>query len=263
MIIQIEDVEIKAEPDTEAEVNLMDEHQFKALWNRCHEKKPILQPSEIKLNTLQSNLTVKGESEAVVRNKICGTLTRFFVIKGRINSPPLIGKKSIKLGMLQIREDGSLAQENEMKIANLGPEIKVITGNKDWSPRIKEITNRYKQVFNGIGKIRDIKNDKNFYTKFTMKPEAVPVAQKPRPIAYYLQKPLKKWLERCINEDTFEEVQEGEPVTWCSPLVVQPKLRFGSTDKNQLEPHIIRARIDLRVPNQYMKRHRIESSIHS
>ena len=66
----------------------MDKHQFKALWNRCHEKKPILQPSETELNTLQSNLTVKGEFEAVFRNKTCGTLTRFFVIKGRINSPP-------------------------------------------------------------------------------------------------------------------------------------------------------------------------------
>ena len=122
--------------------------------------------------------------------------------------------------MLQIGKDGSFAQENEIKIANPGPEIKVIPGNKDWSPRIKEITNRYKQVFNGIGKIRDIKNDKNFYTKFTMKPEAVPVTQKPQPIAYYLQKTLKKWLERCINEDIFEGVLEGEPVTRRPSLVV-------------------------------------------
>ena len=186
MTIQIEDVEVKVEPDSGAEVNLMDEHQFKALWNRCREKKPILQPSETKLNTLQSNLTVKGQFEAAIRNKTCGTLTRFFVIKGRINSLPLVGKNTlIKLGRMQIREDGSFAQENNMKITRPGPEIKVITGNKDWNPRINRITDRYKQVFNGIGKIRDIKNDKNFYTKFTMKPEAVPVAQKPRPIAYY------------------------------------------------------------------------------
>ena len=59
------------------------------------------------------------------------------------------------------------------------------------------------------------------------------------------------------REDIFEEVPEGEPVTWCSPLVVQPKPRFSSTDKDQLEPHMIRASIDLRVPNQYMERHRI------
>ena len=130
---------------------------------------------------------MKGEFEAVIRNKTCGTLTRFFVIKGRINSPPLIGKNTlIKLGMLQIREDGLFAKENSMRIAEPGPEIKVITGNKIVSHRIKEITDRYKQVFNCIWKIRDIKNNKNLYTKFTMKPEAVLIAQKPRPIAYYV-----------------------------------------------------------------------------
>ncbi len=58
-----------------------------------------------------------------------------------------------------------------------------------------------------------------------MKPDAVPVAQKPRPVAYYLQKPLRSWLDQCIQEDIFEEVPDGEPVTWCSPLVVQPKAK--------------------------------------
>ena len=200
---------------------------------------------------------MKGEFEAVVRNKTCGTLTRFFLIKGRINSPPLIGKNTlIKLGMLQIR-DGSFAKENSMRIAEPGPEIKVITGNKVVSHRIKEITDRYKQVFNCIWKIRDIKNNKNLYTKFTMKPEAVPIAQKPRPIAYYVQKPLQKWLEQYIKEDIFKEVEEEKPVILCSPLVVQPKPRCSSTDKDQLEPHMIRSSIDLRVPNQYMEGHRI------
>ena len=137
----------------------------------------------------------------------------------------------------------------------------MITENKDWNPRIKRITDRYKQVFNGIGKIRDIKNDKNLYTKFTMKPEAVSVAQKPQPIAYYLQKPLTKWLEQCIDEDIFEEVLEGEPVTWCFTLVVQPKPIFSSNDKDQLERRMIRASIDLRVPNQYMERHRITQEL--
>ena len=87
-----------------------------------------------------------------------------------------------------------------------------------------------------------------------MKPGAVPVAQKPRPVAYYLQKPLKRWLEQCIKKDIFEEVPEGEPVTWCSPLVVQ---RFNETDKDELQPHMIRASIDLRIPNHFMERNGI------
>ena len=83
-----------------------------------------------------------------------------------------------------------------------------------------------------------------------MRPEAVPVAQKPRLVAYYLQEPLKKWPEQCVEEEIFEEVPEGEPVRWCSPLVVQPNPKFSGVDKQDLEPHI-RARVDLRVPNQF------------
>ena len=116
MSIHIEDVEVRAEPDSGAEVNLLDEHQFKALVNRCGENRPILQATKTRLSTLQSKLTVKGEFDATIRNKTCGTLVRFVVVQGRINSPPLISKNTlIKLGMLQVREDGSFAQENDMK----------------------------------------------------------------------------------------------------------------------------------------------------
>ena len=88
-----------------------------------------------------------------------------------------------------------------------------------------------------------------------MRSEAVPVAKRPIPAAYYLQEPLKKWLGHCVDEEIFEEVPEGEAVTWCSPLVVQPKPKFNAVDKKKLEPHMIR--VDRRVPNQFMARHRI------
>ena len=159
--------------------------------------------------------------------------------------------------MMQIREDGSFAEANKMRIPEETPDIKRIKEEKDQHPRFKKITDKYDQVFTGIGKIRNIKNGENFYAKFSIKPEAVPVAQKPRPVAYYLQKPLKRWLDQCIEEEIFEEVPEGEPVTWCSPLVVQPKPRFRGTNKDDLEAHMIRASVDLRVPNQFMERHRI------
>lgn len=79
-------------------------------------------------------------------------------------------------------------------------------------------------------------NDKNF----TKKPEALPVAQKQRPVPYYLQKPQTKWLEQYIKVDVFEEVADGEPVTRCSLPVVQPKPRFCATDKDELQRHMIR-----------------------
>lgn len=62
-------------------------------------------------------MIVKGEFEAAVRNKTYGSVARFVVVQGRINSPPLISKSTlIKLGMIQNEEDGSFAQEIEMRI---------------------------------------------------------------------------------------------------------------------------------------------------
>ena len=46
-------------------------------------------------------------------------------------------------------------------------------------------------------------------------------------------------------------------MTWCSPLVVQPKLRFSKVNNENLKPHMIRASVDLRVPNRYMEQNGI------
>lgn len=94
------------------------------------------------------------------------------------------------------------------------------------NPEIKKITGQFSNVLKGIGKVRDNKNDKDFYAKFRMKTEAVPVAQTPRSVAYYLQESLKKWLGQCIETGVFQEVPEEEQVTRFSPLVVHPKPKF-------------------------------------
>jgi len=46
-----------------------------------------------------------------------------------------------------------------------------------------------------------------------MDPEAILVAQKPRPVPYHLQKPLKEWLEQAVKEKIFEKVPDGETIT--------------------------------------------------
>lgn len=79
----------------------MDEHQFNALTNWSNVKL-TLQPSRVKLSTLQSELPMKGESTATIRNQTCGAVTRFVVTRGRINSSPLISKSTLQeLGMLR------------------------------------------------------------------------------------------------------------------------------------------------------------------
>ncbi len=87
-----------------------------------------------------------------------------------------------------------------------------------------------------------------------MKEGVTSVAQKACPVAYHLQAPLKKQLDMCVEEGIYERVPDGEPITWCSPLVVQPKPRYKAMDREKLETHMIRASIDLRIPNKYMER---------
>ena len=115
----------------------------------------------------------------------------------------------------------------------------------------------FSNVFECIGKTRDIKNDRELYVQLSIKQNAAPVAQRPRPVPYYLQKPLKLWLDQCVNDDIFETVPTDEPVTWCSPTVVQPKPRYLHVGNEELQPNMIRTCIDLRVPNKFMERNRI------
>ena len=150
-----------------------------------------------------------------------------------------------------------MAEINDLRIAENIHTVKTASDTAIAHKQTQEIVKHYEKVFQGICQIHDVKNNREIYVKFSMKPEAAPVAQKPRPVAYYLQKPLKEWVDQCIKEGIFEEIPRGEPVTWCSPLVVQPKPRFGHTPREELQPHMIRASVDLRVPNKFMERNRI------
>lgn len=253
--IVINDVIVRVEPDSGADVNVMDEHQYMALRRKSYDNL-CLQVSDTKLNTLQNELQVSGEFKATARNQTRGTETTFVVVKGRINSPPLLGRRALlELGMMEIRPDGSLKEANELRRRD-SEAIKSVKDNKAKS-EIDKILSKYDELFQGIGKIFDKKNNEEFLVKFSMKADATPVAQKPRPVPYYLQEPLREWLDQCIKDEIFEKVQPGEPVTWCSPLVVQPKPRYANVDKEHLDPHMIRASVDLRVPNKFMERNRI------
>ena len=77
--------------------------------------------------------------------------------------------------MLKIREDGSFEKPNDLRIVETdGRENTVRT--PDVSKQIGEILAEHETVFRGIGRIRDEKNNEEMYVKFSMKPEAVPIA---------------------------------------------------------------------------------------
>ncbi|VDI76125.1 Hypothetical predicted protein [Mytilus galloprovincialis] len=119
--VRIDDVDVKVEPDSGADVNVMDENQFVKFQSKTYGN-PVLEKSKIKLSTLQNSLPIKGEFKTIIRNKTCGTETKFVVVKGKINSPPLISKSTlIELGMIQIRTDGSFVKKNQLRIPDSGP----------------------------------------------------------------------------------------------------------------------------------------------
>ena len=158
----------------------------------------------------------------------------------------MLGRNALfELSMLDIRPDGSLKETNEFRRTD-ALAIEFVLDSKVNS-EIEKILKQYDKVFNGIGKIFDVKSNEDFLVKFSMKQDAAPIAQKPRPVPYDLQETLGKWLDECVKEDISEKVESGDPVTWCSPLVVQPKPRYKDVSKDSLGPHMIRASVDLRV----------------
>ena len=168
-----------------------------------------------------------------------------------MDSPPLLSKSTLsELGMLEIDPNGTLKETNELRIKTVKPP----------TDDIEALLDEYKEVFQGIGCFRDKHTGEKIEVKLEMDPEAIPVAQKPRPVPYHLQKPLKEWLEQGVKEQIFEKVPDGEPITWCSPLVVQPKPKYTDVKKEQLKSQIIRASIDMRIPNESMKRSRCVQS---
>ena len=109
--IVINDVIVHMEPDSGADVSVMDERQFNALKRKSYED-IALKTSKTKLSTLQNELQVTGEFTATARNQTRGAETIFIVVKGKINSPPLLGRNALfELGMLDIRPDGSLKEQ--------------------------------------------------------------------------------------------------------------------------------------------------------
>ena len=121
-------IAVSVEPDSGSDINIMDEHQFKALANRST-KKSVLHHSNMR--ALQNDLQVKGEFRTILRNKNRGTEAKILVIKGRINSAPLISKStSEELGMLMICTDGSFRKQNELRIQDTTPKINGSTCNQ-------------------------------------------------------------------------------------------------------------------------------------
>ena len=113
VLIRFGNLDAFVEPGSGASANVMDEYRFKALKHRSQEVKE-LELSRDTMKTLQSDLTVKGEFTAILRNKNRGKQSKFLVIQGNTNSPPLLSKST--LGSLKFDPERTLKETDELRI---------------------------------------------------------------------------------------------------------------------------------------------------
>lgn len=122
--VQLNKIDARCEPDSGATANVMDEYQYRALRKR--DRNIVLRPTKEGLCALQNKLSVLGEFPVLVRNENRGTETKFLVIKGHIDSPPLLSRETLMdLGMLKIDLQGSLKAENDLRIKAIKQETEV------------------------------------------------------------------------------------------------------------------------------------------
>ena len=70
-------------------------------------QKTTVDPSKDTLKTLQSDLGVKGEFQTTIQNKNWGAKSKFLVIEGKMDSPPLLSKNTlIVLAIIKIDPNG-------------------------------------------------------------------------------------------------------------------------------------------------------------
>ena len=162
--VHVGDINAFVERDSGASANMIDEYQFKALKRRSQEIKE-LEPSRDTLKTLQSHLTVKGEFTTTLRNKNRGTQSKFLVITGKMDSPPLLSKSTLlELVMLKIDPEGTLKETNELR-------IKTVKTSED---SINAVLSEYRDVLQGISCFWDMSTGKRttVEVKLEMDPSA-------------------------------------------------------------------------------------------
>ena len=176
--------------DSGASANIID----KELWNSLKEKRIrcTSRKSNKKLYAYGSEkpLRVLGSFTALASIGDSETQAEFIVIDG--TGEPLLGRGTAsELGVLKIGAN-------------------VMSVNEGVA-----VMDKYKEVFEGVGKLKD------YQLKLHIDPNVTPVAQQVRRIPYSLKDKVKEKIDELVELDIIEPV-EG-PTPWVSPVVVVPK----------------------------------------
>ena len=204
--------------DSEASCNVIDHPTWEVLKKKsvqCDSKK-----SSKKLFAYgqKDPIEVIGTFVSEIVCKISGNkcVDEFTVVKGPGSS--LFGKNTAeKLGVLRV-----------------GPDVCSLTVEGSDA----EIREKYREVFTGVGKLKD------FQQKLHIKDDVTPVAQPVRILPFGLRAKVDEKLDELLAKDIIVEVSHN-PTEWVSPLVVVPK-----TDGD------VRICVDMRRANSAIERER-------
>jgi len=191
--ISVHGTDIPVIIDSGASVNVLDGKTFNML--------PVtdisLRNTSVKIFPYGSEtpLPVKGTFTTSVSTSQCQTNAEFVVVDN-LTAGSLLGKKTAtELGLLRIGPEP--------------PSVNRLTTN------VQEIVNKYNDVFNGVGKLKD------YQLKIHINADVTPVAQPQRRVPFHVRQDVEKKLQELQDLDIIEDV-EG-PTPWVSPLVAVPK----------------------------------------
>ncbi|VDI15600.1 Hypothetical predicted protein, partial [Mytilus galloprovincialis] len=171
--------------DDGSSINVIDESTFENI--KC---KPKLSHADTKVFAYGSdkNLKLMGKFHATIETDHKITTAPVYVMKGRYGNL-LCYDTSVDLSIVPVIS--SVADKHEI------------------------LCNKYSDVFNGIGKLKDEK------VKIHIDGSVKPVIQPHRRIPFHIRKQVEAELEKLEKQDIIEKV-DG-PTPWVSPIVVAPK----------------------------------------
>ena len=205
--------------DTGASVNVMDSTTFHKMKN---EGRVELEKTSVKIYAYNSEsaLPVSGVFNAKIEHKDVTVNALFYVVEST---------KGFKGGNL-------LGSETAEKLRLIQFAFATVCSPP---PLTEEICNRHPKAFTGMGKMTGVK------VKFHEDPNIKPAVQPHRRIPFHMRKRVEQEIKRLEELDIIEKV-EG-PTPWVSPIVAMPKPK---------RPDEIRICVDMRLPNQAIKRTR-------
>ena len=168
------------------------------------------------------------------------------------NHPLLSDKTLLELGMVQYSADREVANRKIKKVEKTKDSRKESTEDLMEKKRItsmEKILSTHKELFEGIGRLRDPHNDELILTHIQIRREAEPVIQLPRVIPHYLKERTKKKLDNFVKEGIMSWTEPGERIVYASPLVITPKSSGPDAD--------VRITADFRLANKGASRTRI------